>query len=151
MTNLIRLSQCRWLVWVFPFPIVHLTVAVKRIGRRCLKFNQWGFECYAGSGWVSEWSVASVHCVAKWGVSRGTRSRETRSLEAASSSATRHAGAGSGGAGREETPAEICQFLSSKGCFATSWVGLFLPAGAEEKVRVDGVCWGILTNITECQ
>ena len=46
------------------FPIVHQTVAVKRTGRRCLKFNQWGFECYAGSGGVSEWSVASVHCVA---------------------------------------------------------------------------------------
>ena len=77
---------------------------------------------------------------------RGTRGRETRSLEAASSSATRHAGAGSGGAGREETPAEICQFLSSKGCFATSWVGLLLPAGAGES---ESECGGILTNTKE--
>ncbi len=37
---------------------------------------------------------------------------------------------------RSHPPAEICQFLSSKGCFATSWVGLLAPAGADGKVRV---------------
>ena len=47
---------------------------------------------------------------------------------------------------REETPAEICQFLSSKGCFATSWVGLLLPAGAGES---ESECGGILTNTKE--